>query len=92
MYFDVENAVQKKLNDSFIGDKTMVDSINNSFMGKFQQNIKISPELMARIEGQYKDYKSLRLRLALREGLTKLLPPRTDEVAEGIEKAVVNSI
>lgn len=111
MYFDVENAVQKKLNDSLIGDKTMVDSVNNSFMGKFQQNIKNSPELMARIEGQYKDYKSLRLRLTLREGdnplelearlseiyqrtnreftaeferegLTKLLPPRTDEVPD----------
>ncbi len=111
LYFDVENAVQKKLNDSLIGDKAMVDAVNNSFMSKFAKNLKENPEIASRVEGQYKDYKSLRLRLSLKpgdnaaelegklseiykktnqefvsefekDGLTKLLPPRTDEVPD----------
>lgn len=111
LHFDVENAVQKKLNDSLVGDKDMVDAINNSFMKKFNANLKADPELMARVKGQYQDYKSLRLRLELRPGdkasdfeaklaevykksnkqfvdefnnggLTKLIPPRTDEVTD----------
>jgi hypothetical protein len=111
VYFDVENAVQKKLNDSLIGDKLMVDAVNNSFMEKFVKNLKASPDVMAHLKGQYKDYKSLRLRLIVkdskeqtmieaqldeiykktnqqfttefeRNGLTKLLPPRTDEVPD----------
>lgn len=110
-YFDVENAVQKKLNDSIVGDKAMVDAINNAFMDKFMANINAFPELAQKIEGRYKDYKSIRLRVLVpdggdsakvesmlnavyqktnrefvaefeREGLTKLLPPRTDEVPD----------
>lgn len=111
LHFDVENAVQKKLNDSLVGDKEMVDAINNSFMTKFNANLKADPELMARVKGQYQDFKSIRLRLELKpgdkaadlekrladvykksnkefadefqkEGLTKLIPPRTDEVVD----------
>jgi hypothetical protein len=111
IYFDVENAVQKKLNDSLVGDKGMVDAINNSFMTKFNSHLKADKELMSRIQGQYQDFKSLRLRLELRPGdnaadfekrfsdlyaksnkefaeefqkggLTKLIPPRTDEVVD----------
>lgn len=111
LHFDVENAVQKKLNDSLVGDKGMVDAINNSFMSKFNKNLKADAELSSRIEGQYQDFKSLRLRLKLRPGdnaaefekklsslyaksnkefveefekggLTKLIPPRTDEVVD----------
>lgn len=111
IHFDVENAVQKKLNDSLVGDKGMVDAINNSFMAKFNSNLKADKELMSRVQGQYQDFKSLRLRLELRPGdnaadfekrlsdlyeksnkefaeefssggLTKLIPPRTDEVVD----------
>lgn len=111
LHFDVENAVQKKLNDSLVGDKAMVDAINNSFMTKFNTNLKADLELSARVKGQYQDFKSLRLRLELRpgdkatdlekrlaeiykksnkefvdefnkDGLTKLIPPRTDEVTD----------
>lgn len=111
LHFDVENAVQKKLNDSLVGDKEMVDAINNSFMTKFNANLNADPELMARVKGQYQDFKSLRLRLELKpgdvasdlekrladvykksnkefadefqkDGLTKLIPPRTDEVTD----------
>lgn len=111
VYFDVENAVQKKLNDSIVGDKEMVDAINNAFMNKFMSNIKNFPELAQKIDGRYKDYKSIRLRVSVKdaednakmqsllnavyqktnrefvsefekEGLTKMLPPRTDEVPD----------
>lgn len=111
LYFDVENAVQKKLNDSLVADKEMVDAINNSFMTKFNNNLKADPELMSRLQGQYQDFKSLRLRLELKpgddallfekklddlykktntdfvadfenSGMTKLIPPRTDEVVD----------
>ena len=106
-----DESVQKKLNDSLVGDKGMVDAINNSFMSKFNKNLKADAELSSRIEGQYQDFKSLRLRLKLRPGdnaaefekklsslyaksnkefveefekggLTKLIPPRTDEVVD----------
>lgn len=71
VYFDVENSIQKKLNDSIFGEKTMVDAVNTSFMKKFYQNVQNNPELKARVSGEYKDYKSLRLRLSLKEGDTK---------------------
>lgn len=68
LYFDVENSVQKKLNDAIFGEKTMVDAVNNSFMKRFHSEVARNPELMKRMSGQYKDYKSLRLRLELKEG------------------------
>lgn len=95
VYFDVENAVQKKLNDTVIGDKGMVDAINNSFMDKLNKNLKESPELMSRLEGQYKDYKSMRLRLTLNPGddaalyekkLSELYQKTNNEFAAEFEK------
>lgn len=68
LYFDVENAAQKKLNDLVLRDKGLVDAINNSYMQKLLDNLKNNPELMSRLQGSYKDYKSLRLRLELKEG------------------------
>ncbi len=68
IYFDVENSVQKKLNDQIFGEKTMVDSVNNSFMERFYKHVEENPALKLRLSGQYKDYKSLRLRLELKPG------------------------
>lgn len=68
LFFDVENSVQKNLNDNIFGEKTMVDSVNNSFMERFYQNVQNNPLLKSRMSGQYKDYKSLRLRLELKPG------------------------
>lgn len=68
LYFDVENSVQKTLNDTIFVDKTAVDAINNSFFEKFYANVKNSPELLSRLDGEYKDYKSFRLRLSLKPG------------------------
>lgn len=63
VYFDVENAAQKKLNDAVIRDKGMVDAINNSFIDKFNTNLSADPLLKKSLQGNYQDYKSLRLRL-----------------------------
>lgn len=68
IYFDVENSVQKTLNDTVFVDKHAVDAINNSFFEKFNSNIRGNKELMSRLEGEYKDYKSYRLRLNLQPG------------------------
>lgn len=68
IYFDVENSVQKKLNDQIFGEKTMVDAVNSSFMKKFYENVQSNPQLKSRISGEYKDYKSFRLRLSLKDG------------------------
>ena len=68
LYFDVENSVQKTLNDQVFAEKTAVDSINNSFFEKFNANLRENPELVSRLEGEYKDYKSYRLRLKLNPG------------------------
>jgi hypothetical protein len=68
LYFDVENAFQKTLNDQVFADKKVVDAINNSFFDKFYTNLRKSPELMSRLEGEYKDYKSFRIRLHLKAG------------------------
>lgn len=67
-YFDVENSVQKKLNDEIFREKTAVDALNNSFFKKFNENLREFPELMERLGGEYKDYKSYRLRLELKPG------------------------
>ncbi len=68
IYFDVENSVQKTLNDTVFVDKHAVDAINNSFFEKFNSNLRGNKELMGRLEGEYKDYKSYRLRLNLQPG------------------------
>lgn len=68
IYFDVENSVQKTLNDQVFSDKNAVDAINNSFFEKFNKNLSNHPELMSRLEGEYKDYKSYRIRLSLKPG------------------------
>jgi len=68
LYFDVENSVQKTLNDQVFLDKVAVDTINNSFFEKFNQNLRSNPELMSHLEGEYKDYKSYRIRLKLKDG------------------------
>jgi hypothetical protein len=68
VYFDIENSIQKKLNDQIFGEKTMVDSVNNSLMERFYKHVQDNPALKSRLNGQYKDYKSLRLRLELKTG------------------------
>lgn len=68
LYFDVENSVQKKLNDEVFREKTAVDALNNSFFLKFNKNLRDYPELMERLGGEYKDYKSYRIRLQLKPG------------------------
>lgn len=68
IYFEVENSVLKELNDHVFQDKGAVDALNNAFMSKLYKNIKNDPILSARIKGQYKDYKSLRLRVPLKAG------------------------
>lgn len=68
IYFDVENSVQKTLNDQVFTEKTAVDAINNSFFEKFNRNLGKNSDLMSRLEGEYKDYKSYRIRLKLRPG------------------------
>lgn len=111
VYFDVENSVLKSLNDKIFVDKKAVDAISNSFFQKLYQQLKNSPELASRLDGEYKDYKSLRLRLKLKPGddpkkfeelfnqiykkssdefaldfsnkeMSKLIPPRTDELGD----------
>lgn len=71
IYFDVENSIQKKLNDQIFGEKTMVDAVNNSFLKRFYAEVENNPELKSRLSGSYKDYKSLRLRLELKPGDSK---------------------
>jgi hypothetical protein len=66
LHFDVENAAQKKLNDLILGDKGMVDAVNNAFFEKINKMIKNDRELMERSQAFYKDYKSLRYRFQLR--------------------------
>lgn len=63
VYFDLENSLQKKLNDDVFGEKDIVNSLNNSFFIKFNEEISSNKELSQYIDGKYKDYKSLRLRL-----------------------------
>jgi hypothetical protein len=68
LYFDVENSVQKVLNDSILIDKTAVDAVNNSFFEKLYVNIRKNKDLTSRLDGEYKDYKSYRFRLKLMSG------------------------
>lgn len=51
------------MNDSIFKSKDMVDAINNSFFKKFYQNLSEDKNLMNKFSAEYKDYKSLRIRL-----------------------------
>lgn len=62
IYFDVENSLQKKMNDQVFQDKGIVDAINNNFLTKMRHEIEKDPILKSRVSAEYKDYKGLRLR------------------------------
>lgn len=62
IYFDVENSLQKKMNDQVFQDKGLVDAINNHYLRKVHEMVSGDPYLKARLAGEYKDYKGLRLR------------------------------
>lgn len=62
LYFDVENSLQKKMNDQVFQDKGLVDAINNHYIKKVHEMVSADPYLKARLAGEYKDYKGLRLR------------------------------
>lgn len=65
IYFDVENSVQKKMNDLVFAEKEMPDAVNTAFMKKFYEYVQSNPVLRTKVTHEYKDYKSLRLRLEL---------------------------
>lgn len=62
VYFDVENSLQKKMNDQVFQDKGLVDAINNHYLKKVHEMVSADPYLKSRLSGEYKDYKGLRLR------------------------------
>ncbi len=66
IYFHVENAVLKQLNDKVFGDKELSASTLNLYKRIFFENLQRNPFLFSRIPrpedgGVYSDYKSIRL-------------------------------
>lgn len=62
LYFDVENSLQKKMNDQVFQDKGIVDAINNNYLKRLKDAVERDPFLKSRLSAEYKDYKGLRLR------------------------------
>lgn len=61
LFFNVENTVQKLLNDSYIVDKELVDSLNDAYKRMIYQEIKKNPHLSSALAGEFNDFKSLKL-------------------------------
>lgn len=59
LYFSMENRLQKKLNDSIMQDKGMVDAINNSMLNKYNKNLQDYPIAKQYLEGKAIGFKSL---------------------------------
>lgn len=62
IYFDVENSLQKKMNDQVFQDKAIVDALNNNYLKRVKDLVDKDPFLKTRLSAEYKDYKGLRLR------------------------------
>lgn len=61
LYFEVENAVLKQLNDTVIGNKDTVTALGNQYKEILFRNIENNPLLRSKLTAQYSDFKSLRL-------------------------------
>lgn len=61
LFFSAENAVQKKLNDTYIADKGLVDTLNDRYKQILFDTINKNPKLKSSLIGEYNDYKSLKL-------------------------------
>ncbi len=68
LYFDVENAVLKKLNDAVLEDKELGDAVTNLIANRVYNAVKHDPLLKDKLKAEYKDYKSLRLMFVLKKG------------------------
>jgi hypothetical protein len=68
VYFDVENSVLKQLNDEVLETKDLADATGNLFNKILYDKIQKHPQLSGKLEGRYRDFKSLRFRFLLEEG------------------------
>jgi|GEM_PF-4857611 len=68
IFFDVENAVLKQLNDVVFAEKSLGDAANGLFMKKLMDKISAHPELAGKLQASYSDYKSLRFLLHADQG------------------------
>ncbi|MBK26879.1 MAG: hypothetical protein CME70_22950 [Halobacteriovorax sp.] len=68
VYFDVENSVLKDLNDNIFESKDLGDAAGNLFNSILYGKIKSDPKLATRLDGKYRDFKSMRFRFLLDEG------------------------
>jgi hypothetical protein len=59
LYFSMENRFQKKLNDSIMKDKGMVDAVNNSMLQKFNSNLPDYPLAKKYLEAKAMGFKNV---------------------------------
>ena len=70
LYFDVENAILKELNDNVFEEKSLGDAVINLFQNKLHFQIRDDLRIKELIEhsDEYKDFKSLRYRFKVKSG------------------------
>lgn len=68
VYFDVENSMLKQLNDEILETKDYSDAATNFFNKTMWDKIQADPVLRTKLEGRYRDFKSMRFRFLLDEG------------------------
>ncbi len=61
LFFDLENAVLKELNDKVVQDKDFVTALTNLHKDVVWEAISADPELRKHIVAKYSDFKSVRL-------------------------------
>lgn len=68
VYFDVENSMLKQLNDEILETKDYSDAVTNFFNKTLWERIQADPVLRTKLEGRYRDFKSMRFRFLIDEG------------------------
>lgn len=95
LYFDLENAVLKLLNDEVVRDKDVVTALTNLHKEVFWQQISRDPVLRDLMPARYSDFKSLRGVLTrdtpeIRARFTALVADVNERVASHLERLAVD--
>lgn len=91
LYFDLENAVLKELNDRIVLDKELVTALTNLHKELVWNAISADPLLSKHMVGNYSDFKSIRIAFdednpALKKRLRELIPDINKKYSDYVGK------
>lgn len=86
LYFNIENRFQKKLNDSVIQDKAMVDAFNNSILLKLNSSLPEFPLANKFLRAKAMGFKSEDLELFVQPAIKVKLQTELDQLYQRVNK------